>query len=139
MSARKENDKSATLAYQALKAEFQKFLTAKNAGVLDENAEIKIIQKMVKERKESSELYAKAGRTDLADVEKYEYEILEKLLPAEPNDEDYISALDEFIVSLGDKAFDKSQMGTAIKFIKSKIIGADGKKCSQIVMSRLNS
>lgn len=139
MTSRKAGEKGKVLVYQAVKNEFLKFKTAKNAGILDENAEIKLIQKMLKERQESAVIYAQNGRKDLAEKESFEVCVLKEMLPAEPNDEDYVAAIDEFVVGLGDKKFDKSQMGACIKFIKNNVLGADGKKCSQFVMARLNS
>ena len=78
MTSMKSGEKEKAAVYRLLKSEFLKFSTAKDAKTLDDSAEIQIIRKMVKERKESEKVYADAGRIDLAENEKNEYLILEK-------------------------------------------------------------
>ena len=67
MTSMKSGEKDKAAVYRLLKSEFLKFSTAKDAKPLDDVAEIQIIRKMVKERKESEKVYADAGRTDLAE------------------------------------------------------------------------
>ena len=80
MTSMKSGEKEKAAVYRLLKSEFLKFSTAKDAKILDDSAEIQIIRKMVKERKESEKVYADAGRNDLAENEKNEYLILEDFL-----------------------------------------------------------
>lgn len=136
MTARKERSSEKVLVYQAVKNEFLKFRTAKNAGTLDEAAEIGIVRKMIKTRKESADIFKTAGREDLETKERGEIEILQTLLPKEPEENDYIKVLDDFIATL-DKPFDKTQMGNAIKYLKANLPGADGSLASNIVKKKL--
>lgn len=136
MSARKADRKDTLLVYQAIKDQFLKFKTAKNAGTLDDNAEMQILRKMIKERQQSYDIYASAGRDDLADKEAFEIKAISELLPEEPTEEDYNRLIDEYISGLGDIEFDRSQMGKCIKYVKEKLTGADGKLLSQLVVKR---
>ena len=133
---RTEEKNTELLALQALKNEFLKAKTAKNAKPLDDASEISILRKMVTERKESSEIYTKAGRNDIADKESLEASVLEKLLPAAPSEDDINAAIEEFVATVD--VFDKKQMGNCIKFVKAKIPTVDGKQLSQLVMKRLS-
>lgn len=137
MTARKERSPEKVLVYQAVKNEFLKFRTAKNAGTLDEAAEIGIVRKMIKTRKESADVFKTAGREDLESKEREEIEILHTLLPKEPEENDYIRILNDFITTLGDKPFDKAQMGNAIKYLKANLPGADGSVASNIIRKKL--
>lgn len=137
MTARKERSPEKVLVYQAVKNEFLKFRTAKNAGTLDEAAEMGIVRKMIKTRKESAEIFKTAGREDLERKERMEIEILQTLLPKEPEESDYGKVLEDFITTLGDKPFDKTQMGNAIKYLKANLPGADGGIASGVVRKRL--
>ncbi len=133
MEQRKAGNSDVVLVYQALKNEFLKQKTAKNAKELDDAGEISIIKKMVKERTESAELYENGNRKDLADKEKAESAVLEKLLPAGPSEADVKAAIEEFIKTV--EVFDRKQMGNCIKFVKAKIPTVDGKQLSQLVQT----
>lgn len=141
MMARKNGRKDTLLVYQDIKAEFVKFKTkevpqGEQAPILDEKEELNILNKMIKNRKQSYEIFTASGRTDLADKEAFEIAAIQELLPAAPTEEDYNRVIDEYITTLGDIEFDKSQMGKCIKFVKEKLIGADGKILSQLVQKR---
>lgn len=81
MEAMKSKDETRLRVLRLIKTEFMKFETAKNAGELNEEAEINILKAMVKQRNQSIEEYNKAGRLDLVDSEKSEIDILETFLP----------------------------------------------------------
>lgn len=138
MSYMKEHDEVRVRTLRAMKAKFTEWRTAKqNIGKeFTEEVELQIINKMVKERTESADLYEQAHRPDLAEAEKAEISILNKFLPTPATEEDINKAFDEVIV-VDEISPEKKNMGTIIKAIKSKLPGADGKLVSQVVMKRL--
>ena len=107
-----------------------------NAGheLSDEEA-MSVIRKAVKQRQDSIEQYSNAGRTELADKERSEMEILKTYLPAELSAEELESGLREIIESTG--AQSKKDLGKVMKEASARYKGrADGKKIQELV-SRL--
>ena len=97
----------------------------------DEEAMV-VIRKAVKQRQDSIEQYTNAGRTELADKEKSEMELLKTYLPAEMSDEELESGLREIIASTG--AQSKKDMGKVMKEATARFKGrADGKKIQEAV------
>ncbi len=133
MAALKDGQKDEAGVYRLVKNEFLKFSTAKNAGELNDSAEVAILQKMIKQRKESIENYNSANRLDLVAVEQSEIDILKKLLPSIATKEDIIN----YIVDQYPNGIEKSSMGSIIKSIKDKFIGVDGKMVADIVKKSL--
>lgn len=133
MAALKDGQKDEAGVYRLVKNEFLKFSTAKNAGELNDSAEVAILQKMIKQRKESIENYNSANRLDLVAVEQSEIDILEKLLPSIATKEDVIN----YIVDQYPNGIEKNAMGSIIKSIKDKFIGVDGKMVADIVKKSL--
>ena len=138
MSAMKEHDEVRVRTLRAMKAKFTEWKTSKqNVGkTLTEEVELQIINKMVKERTESADLYEQAHRTDLAEAEKAEIDVLTGFLPVPATEEDILKCFNDVT---GQDGFEpvKKNMGVIIKAIKSKLPGVDGKLVSQIVMKRL--
>lgn len=100
----------------------------------DEEA-MNVIRKAVKQRQDSIEQYANAGRTELADKERSEMEILKAYLPAEISDEELESGLREIIAATG--AQSKKDLGRVMKEATARYRGrADGRKIQEAV-SRL--
>jgi hypothetical protein len=107
-----------------------------NAGheLSDEEA-MSVIRKAVKQRQDSIEQYSNAGRTELADKERSEMEILKTYLPAELSEEELEGGLREIITTTG--AQSKKDLGKVMKEATARYRGrADGKKIQEIV-SRL--
>lgn len=107
-----------------------------NAGheLSDEEA-MAVIRKAVKQRQDSIEQYSNAGRTELADKERAEMELLKAYLPAELSEEELESGLREIVASTG--AQSKKDLGKVMKEATAQFKGrADGKKIQEIV-SRL--
>jgi uncharacterized protein YqeY len=96
-------------------------------AVLSTEDELKIIQKLVKQRRESAEIYKEQNRQDLFAQEIAEAEVLEKYLPAKLSDEDLIRIHKDLITRLGAKlpADMVKVMGVATKELAGK---ADGKR-----------
>ena len=98
--------------------------------------EIDLLKKQSKMRKESIEIFEKAGRTDLVDKETKQLEIINEYLPAQLSEEDVIKVIDNIISGLEnvtDKDFGKI-MGAAMKELKGK---ADGKFIQDAVRKKL--
>lgn len=133
MSAIKDGDKSKADVYRLIKSKMMEFVTAKNAGTLNEAAEVTILNKMMKERTDTAVVYTNAGRKDLADNEIYEANIIKELLPPEVTKED----IEAYVSYWYPNGIEKKSMGLVIKEIKEKYIGVDGKMVADIVKIHL--
>ena len=133
MDAMKSHDKVASETYKLIKAKILEFKTQKNAPEYNDEAEIKLLQKMIKERKETAKIYSDNGRQELADNELAEAAVIEALLPKTPTEDDVRKYVDENYPD----GIDKKQMGIVIKDIKSKLIGVDGSIVANIVKEKL--
>ncbi len=134
MTAMKGGEKARAEVFRAIKSEFLKFQTAKNAKPLDDAAEIGILRKMLKEREEDAKLYAEKGRADLAEANEYEASVLADLLPKAASEEDIMTQIEAFIASTGEPTLEKKNMGACVKFVKATLPTADGKTVSTLVM-----
>jgi uncharacterized protein YqeY len=103
------------------------------AGKITEADEIAVLRKELKNKEESKEMFAKAGRTDLVDQMDYEIEIVKRYLPAELSQGDIEKVIDEVIAEKG------NNFGLIMKEVVSKTGGlVDGGVISGIVRSKLN-
>lgn len=101
----------------------------------DEEAMV-VIRKAVKQRQDSIEQYTNAGRTELADKERAEIEVLKAYLPPELSDEELENGLREIIASTG--AQSKKDLGKVMKEATARFKGrADGKKIQEVVQRLL--
>jgi uncharacterized protein YqeY len=117
--------------WRAIKNEFVKFKTSGSNVELTDDKELQIIKKMAQQRKDSFEQYINAGRTELADTEKLEMEMLLSLLPKEPTDEDIVICINEYIKQCERKLTIKD-MRIVMEFVKSKHPTANGGLVSKI-------
>ena len=138
MEAMKAHDNVRKEALRAIKAALLLWQTSKeNANKsITEEVEIKVIQKMVKQRQESIEQFTAAGRQDLADAEAAQLNILKEFLPVEATSEDILKCFNDVI---GQDGFEpiKKNIGIIIKTIKGSLPSADGKLVAQIVQKYL--
>ncbi len=105
-------------------------------GNIQESDEIKILQKLVKQRKESAEIYKKQNRLELADIEISQSNIIERFLPAQISLEDLDKLISEIISQTGAKGM--KDMGKVMGIASTKLSGkADGKTISNIVRTKL--
>ena len=99
---------------------------------LTEERGIQIVQKLVKQRRESLEIYEKQGRQDLAQIERDEIDVISKYLPAQLSDAELRTVITEIINQLGAKS--PSDMGKVMGAATQKLAGkADGKAISALV------
>lgn len=133
MTAMKGGEKDKANVYRLIKNELLKFSTAKNAGELNESAEITILQKMVKQREESIANYMVGNRMDLVENERKEIDIINELLPAIPTKEDIM----DYLTTNYPNGVEKKSMGIVIKEVKENLVGADGKMVAELVKNVL--
>ncbi|MGB2226157.1 MAG: GatB/YqeY domain-containing protein [Polaribacter sp.] len=128
-----------TIALQALRAVKSAFLLAKTEGSnheLTEQDEVKIIQKQVKQRKDSAAVFMEQGREDLAEPELKEAEILAQFLPEALSEE----AIEKIVVATIEKlgASGMKDMGKVMGILSKELAGkADGKTISTFVRKNL--
>lgn len=131
-------DKVRLEALRAIKKEFIEAKTAKGAsGELTDEAAMKILAKMVKQRKESAEIFVSNNRSDLADANLAEAAIIEEFLPARMSEAELEEALKEIIARLG--ATSPQQMGMVMGAATKQLAGrADGRAISVKVKELLS-
>jgi len=96
-----------------------------------------VIQKMLKQRKDSIEAYQKASRQDLIDQEQLEIEVLSKYMPEPLSEEEINQYIEEAIATTG--ASDMKDMGKVVGILKSKVAGrADMAEVSKLVRQKLS-
>ena len=107
-------------------------------AVLTDDEVIKILQTLVKQRKESIDQFGKGGRQDLVDKEQKELVILEAYLPAGASQAEMDAAVTKAIAETGANSI--KQMGAVVKAAKSALEGktVDGKALSDLVRERLS-
>ena len=137
--AMKAKDKDQLKALRSIKSLILLAETEKGAKEeLDSDAEMKLLMKAAKQRKESAETYAANGRQELADNELAELAVIEKYLPKQMSQEELEEQLKEIINQVG--ASGPSDMGKVMGIATKQLAGkADGKAISTTVKSLLNS
>ena len=137
MEALKEAMKAKdTVALESLRAIKSAILLARTeAGAseeLSEADELKLLQKLVKQRKDSAALYTQQGRNDLAEPELAQMAVIEKFLPAQLSEAEVEEALKGIIAQVG--ATSPKDMGKVMGAATKQLAGkADGKLISDIV------
>lgn len=107
-------------------------------GEISGDEEIKMLQKLVKQRRDSLEIYEKQSRNDLASKEKEEIEVIEQFLPAQMSTEEIREAVKKVISSTG--ASTMADMGKVMGAANKELAGkADGKTISSVVKELLTA
>jgi len=124
----REIEKRATLADASLT----------EASLTDEEA-LKVLQSLVKQRRDSIEQYQQAGRTELAEKEAAEIKVIEVYLPAALDEAAIAKIVEETIAETG--ASSAKEMGNVMKAVMAKLVGqtVDGKVVSQLVRAKLGA
>ena len=105
---------------------------------LDEQSTIALLDKLLKQRRESIAQYEKADRDDLVAQEQSEIEVIQAYLPAQLSDEEITGIIDEAVNQCG--AASVKDMGKVMGLVKPKMQGrADMAKVSQSIKARLNT
>lgn len=124
-------------AFRAVKAAFLLAKTEKGASEeLSSDTELKIIQKLIKQRKESAEIYLVNGRKDLHDKEMFEAAVIEQYLPKQLSTDELTIAVKAIIEKVGAKS--SSDMGKVMGVATKELAGkAEGKLIAEIVKKAL--
>lgn len=131
-------DKVALEALRGIKKEFLEAKTAKGGdGTLPDDQAVKILQKMVKQRKESARIFTEQNRQELADNELAEVAVIEKYLPAQMSDEQLEAEIAAIIAQVG--AASPQDMGKVMGVASKQLAGkAEGRAISEKVKALLN-
>ena len=134
--AMKSKDKVALQSLRAIKSEILLANTKGEDAGLTEEDEIKLLQKLVKQRKDSATLYTEKGREDLATPELAEAKIITQFLPEQMSTEDLKKFISEIISKTG--ATTMKDMGKVMGIASKELSGkADGKAISMAVKELL--
>ena len=136
--AMKAKDEAALRSLRAIKAEIIKAKTEPGAGgEIDEATEQKFLQKMMKQRRDSLDIFEKQGRQDLAIKEKEEMAVIERFLPKQMTEGEIMEAVGKIIAETG--ASSAAEMGKVMGVASKQLAGkADGKTISAIVKQMLS-
>jgi len=131
--AMKAKNEGVLRALRAIKAEIIKAKTDPGAGgVIDEATEQKFLQKMMKQRRDSLEIFEKQSRADLAEKEKEEMAVIEKFLPKQLDEAELKEIVKKIITETG--ASSPADMGKIMGIASKQLAGkADGKTISNMV------
>ena len=123
---------------RAIKSALLLARTQKNSGgEISQADEIKILQKLVKQRKESAEIYSNQDRLELAELELNQAKVIEKFLPKQLDHDEIEKIISEIINQSGAQGM--KDMGKVMGLASSQLSGkADGKTISNIVRSKLS-
>ncbi len=124
-------------AIRAIKTAFLLARSDKGAGsALEEAEEVKILQKLVKQRKDSAAIYHEQNRPELAEKELYEASVIEKYLPAQMSEQEITAVVKRVISESG--AAGMKDMGKVMGLVTKELSGkADGKIISGVVKQLL--
>ncbi|SHJ23960.1 hypothetical protein SAMN04487911_11492 [Arenibacter nanhaiticus] len=130
-----------TVALESLRAIKSALLLAKtetgSGEELSEEEEVKLVQKLVKQRKDSAAIYIEQGREDLAAPEIAQARVIEKFLPEQLSEEEVEKVVLQTIESIG--ASGMKDMGKVMGLVSKELAGkADGKTISNIVKNKLS-
>ena len=135
--AMKAKDQAALRGIRAIKAELLKFKTSGTGEEMNEDHEIKILQRLVKQRQDSLTIFEEQGREDLAVVEREEIAIITKYLPTQLSPEELKTEIQAIIAQTG--ASSMKDMGKVMGMASKKFAGkADGKSISSVVKELLS-
>ncbi|HVZ95843.1 MAG TPA: GatB/YqeY domain-containing protein [Chitinophagaceae bacterium] len=131
-------DEKSLRSLRAIKAALINLKTSEGfSGVVKEEDELKLLQKLVKQRKESLEIYEKQNRSDLAEKEKEEINVIEKFLPKQMSEAEIKNVVAAVIKETG--ASSPADMGKVIGAANKQLAGkADGKTIAGIVKEMLS-
>ena len=135
--AMKAKDEAGLRGLRAIKAAILLAKTAGGSGELTSDDEVKLLQKLVKQRKDSLDIYRQQNRADLAQKEEEEIAIIEKFLPKQLDAEELKTIIATIIVETG--ASSAADMGKVMGAANKQLAGqADGKTISAVVKELLS-
>lgn len=136
VAAMKSGEQARLDALRMIKAALMKY-KADTMKPADDAAELQILTTLIKQRRESADIFRKNNRAELADKEEAELKLIESFMPAAPTDEEVDAAIAVAIAETG--ATSAKQMGLVMKAAQAKLAGkrVDGKAISEKVRAKL--
>jgi hypothetical protein len=136
-TAMREKDKVALDSLRAVKSQILLLKTEAKGADVSAEQEIAILQRMIKQRKDSYEQFVAQNRTDLAEVEAAQMKVIEQFLPAQLTAEELEAEIKKIITETGAESIKDlgKVMGTASKALAGK---SDGKSISEMVKKLLS-
>ena len=136
-TAMREKDKVALDSLRAVKSQILLLKTEAKGADVSAEQEIAILQRMIKQRKDSYEQFVAQNRTDLAEVEMAQMKVIEQFLPAQLSSEELEAEIKKIIAEVGAESLKDlgKVMGTASKALAGK---SDGKSISEMVKKLLS-
>ncbi|NBC06211.1 MAG: GatB/YqeY domain-containing protein [Bacteroidetes bacterium] len=136
-AAMKAKDQKALRGIRAIKAAILLEKTSGDKEEMTEEQEIKLLQKLVKQRKDSLAIYQKEGRDDLANIEEEEIKVIEHYLPEQMSEEELHAEVEKIIEETG--ASSMKDMGKVMGIATKRFAGrAEGKAISAAVKQKLS-
>jgi len=137
VTAMKEKDKVALDSLRAVKSQILLLKTEAKGAEVSAEQEIAILQRMIKQRKDSYQQFVAQNRTDLAEVEEAQMKVIEKFLPAQLSQEELETEIKKIIAEVGAESMKDlgKVMGAASKALSGK---SDGKSISEMVRKLLS-
>lgn len=137
-AAMKAKDQAALTALRAVKSAILLAQTESGSGTeLTEEQELKLLQKLVKQRKDSAAIYTEQGRADLAEPEIAQAAVIEQFLPEQLSEEEVEKVVKDIIAKTGAESM--KDMGKVMGMASKELAGkADGKTISTIVKKSLS-
>ncbi|MBL7830161.1 MAG: GatB/YqeY domain-containing protein [Saprospiraceae bacterium] len=137
-TAMRNKDQGALRAIRAIKSSILLFNTSGSGEELNEENEIKLLQKLVKQRKDSLEIYRQQNRPELASIEEEEIAIIEQYLPKQMNADELSAFIQTLIQENG--ITELKEMGKVIGLASKALAGqAEGKAISEEVKKQLSN
>lgn len=137
-AAMKAKDSEALEALRAVKGAILLAKTDNGQQELSEEEEVKLVQKLVKQRKDSAQLYREQNREDLAEPEEKQAEVIAQFLPEQLSEAEIEAKVEEIIAQTG--ADGMKDMGKVMGIASKELAGkADGKTISVIVKKKLSN
>lgn len=134
--AMKAKDQTALAALRAVKSELLLAKTSGDTADLSEEDEIKLVQKLVKQRKDSARIFSEQNREDLSEPELAQAAVLERFLPEQLSEEEIAKVVQDIIAQTG--AAGMKDMGKVMGMANQQLAGkADGRTISTIVKNQL--
>ncbi|HJW29975.1 MAG TPA: GatB/YqeY domain-containing protein [Saprospiraceae bacterium] len=135
-TAMKAKDQASLRGIRAIKSAILLYNTSGNAEPLNAEKEIALLQKLVKQRQDSLDIFEKQGREDLAVIEREEIEVIMRYLPKQLSDDELKDAIKAIMTRIG--ASSMKDMGRVMGEATKELAGkADGKTISAVVKSLL--
>ena len=124
-------------ALRAVKSAVLLAKTEKTGAELDEQIEIKLLHKLVKQRKDAALIYRDQNRPELAEVEEFQASVIEKYLPEMLSESEVNLIIDQIIAKSG--AFSAKDMGRIIGEVSKEVAGrAEGKLVAELVKKKVS-